>query len=277
MASARPPLLRAQRRHRRLAGDVRRQPGRRRGRAALLSRPGGQGRSPKHGSIAWTIPDRHRPGQSARMCASRRPPASRPPRTLASGLAGRGEARVRAYLEAAGLKTPPRASWRREIVAGCAAQRPTPGRGRGGARRPAGRAPAADRAGAARRRAGSGGLLAPRDQPLSIRRRAFRSLIDWRLATSRLRRLLPARAPQRVRRQPERSRRGRALTARARVRRAVFTILILATDDLGRRQLRRDPGRGRPELSRPHPHRRVRRSCCCGCRSRSGRWPPVPP
>ena len=46
------------------------------------------------------------------------------------------------------------------------------------------------------------GAPGPRDQPLNIRRRAFRSVIDWRMATSRLRRLLPARAPQRVRRIP---------------------------------------------------------------------------
>ena len=139
-------------------------------------------------------------------------------------------ARVGTYLEAAGLKGTTAADLAAEIVAGCAAQDAQPSedgailaalraarqlltehRGRGDNRPPT--AP-----------------LAPREQPLSIRRRAFRSMIDWRLATSRLRRLLPARAPQRVRRIPDPHEASwRRLTLRARMRRAVFTFLILTT------------------------------------------------
>jgi hypothetical protein len=107
--------------------------------------------------------------------------------------------RARAYLEAAGLKPEAAGELAREIVAGSAAERPgaaedeavlaalrtarrllmtrSPREGQGTAERP----------------------LAPRDQPLSIRRRAFRSLIDWRSATLRIRRLVPALAPRRVR------------------------------------------------------------------------------
>ena len=122
-------------------------------------------------------------------------------------------------------------------------------------------------------------LLAPRDQPLSIRRRAFRSLD--RLAPRDLAAAAPAAgagAAAGPRGAPEApATRRRRLTARARLRRAVFTRPDPGDRGLGRGELRRDPGRGRPELPRPHPDRRVRRSCCCGCRSRSGRWPPVPP
>jgi membrane glycosyltransferase len=139
-------------------------------------------------------------------------------------------ARVRSYLEVAGLKTEAAGELAQEIVAGCAAQRPNLAEDeavlaglRVARRLLTDRAPRDGEP-------GSAGLLAPRDQPLSIRRRAFRSLIDWRLATSRLRRLLPARAPQRVRTTPETQVPLNAgLTMRARVRRAAFTILILAT------------------------------------------------
>mgnify|MGYP001281143388 CR=1 FL=1 len=139
------------------------------------------------------------------------------------------EARAHAYLEAAGLKRSAAGALARQIVEGCAAERPG--------------APVEDAILAALRVARrllteqhsagevtSDAPLAPRNQPLSIRRRAFRSLIDWRLATSRLRRLLPARAPQRVRRFPDANdATRRRLTMRARVRRAVFTFLILTT------------------------------------------------
>ena len=143
-------------------------------------------------------------------------------------------ARVRAYLEVAGLKAQAASELAQEIVAGCAAQRPTLAEDEAvlAALRVARRllTDKAPRDG----EPGSGGLLAPRDQPLSIRRRAFRSLIDWRLATSRLRRLLPAGAPQRVRAVPApQTPLNAGLTARARVRRAAFTILILATATWG--------------------------------------------
>ncbi|HEX6013031.1 MAG TPA: glucans biosynthesis glucosyltransferase MdoH [Geminicoccaceae bacterium] len=138
--------------------------------------------------------------------------------------------RARAYLEAAGLRPEAAGELAREIVAGCAAERPgatedeavlatlriarrllttrSPREGQGTAARP----------------------LAPRDQPLNIRRRAFRSLIDWRSATLRIRRLLPALAPQRVRHVGGADAHAQArLTARARVRRGTFTFLILAT------------------------------------------------
>ena len=138
--------------------------------------------------------------------------------------------RVRSYLEVAGLKSSAAASLAQEIVAGCAADRPGLAEdeailaGLRVARRLLTEQPARDG------EPGDTGALAPRDQPLSIRRRAFRSLIDWRLATSRLRRLLPARAPQRVLRVPDSSEASRRrLTLRARLRRGVFTLLILTT------------------------------------------------
>ncbi len=139
-------------------------------------------------------------------------------------------ARVQAYLELAGLKTESAAELAQEIIAGCAADQSVV---------------AEDEAILAALRVArrlltdkppregdkpNGGPLAPRDDPLNIRRRAFRSLIDWRLATSRVRRLLPARAPQRVRRSPDNLIPHNArLTARARARRAAFTFLIIAT------------------------------------------------
>ena len=138
--------------------------------------------------------------------------------------------RVRAYLEVAGLKSDAAAELADEIVVGCAADRPAPAEdeailaGLRVARRLLTDKPPRDG------EQPNGGPLAPRDQPLSIRRRAFRSLIDWRLATSRLRRLLPAGAPQRVRRAPDAPTPHNArLTARARARRAAFTFLIIAT------------------------------------------------
>ena len=138
--------------------------------------------------------------------------------------------RVRAYLETAGLKSSAAVELAREIVTGCAAQGSPPDEERAilSALRVARHLltdhhdRSADQAGRA--------PLSPRAQPLSIKRRSFRSMIDWRLATSRLRRLLPAQAPQQVRRIPDQNEASRRrLTLRARVRRAVFTFLILTT------------------------------------------------
>jgi membrane glycosyltransferase len=142
-------------------------------------------------------------------------------------------ARVRTYLEVAGLKSSAAASLAQEIVSGCAADAPSLAEDEAilAALRIARRLLTEHQGGGESDERVS---LAPRHQPLSIRRRAFRSFIDWRVATSRLRRLLPARAPQRVRRVPDSSdiaRRG--LTLRARVRRGVFTFLILATAGWG--------------------------------------------
>ena len=109
-------------------------------------------------------------------------------------------ARARSYLEAAGLKSSAAAALAQEIVAGCAADQPGLAQDEAIlaslriARRLLTERPP--------REAGRGedGPLAPRDQPLSIRRRAFRSLDRLAPRHLRLRRLLPARAPQRVRR-----------------------------------------------------------------------------
>ena len=139
-------------------------------------------------------------------------------------------ARVRSYLELAGLKSASAVALAQEIVAGCAADQPNLAEDEAilAALRVARRL-LTDRPPRHGDQA-QGVPLAPRDQPLSIRRRSFRSLIDWRLATSRLRRLLPARAPQRVRRVPDGSDDARRrLTLQARLRRGVFTFLILAT------------------------------------------------
>ena len=139
-------------------------------------------------------------------------------------------ARVRSYLEVAGLKSSAAASLAQEIVSGCAAEHPGLAEDEAIlaalriARRLLTERPSRDG------EHDDGVPLAPRDQPLSIRRRAFRSMIDWRLATSRLRRLLPARAPQRVRRIPDGNDASRRrLTLRARLRRGMFTLLILTS------------------------------------------------
>jgi membrane glycosyltransferase len=140
--------------------------------------------------------------------------------------------RARAYLEAAGLEHGTAQELAREIVATCAAERAQVAEDEA--------VLAALRAArqllvqqAAREDGGNGeagSTLAPRDQPLSIRRRAFRSFIDWRLATSRILRLLPARAPQRVRHLAQgRDQALAPLTRSARHRRAAFGLLILAT------------------------------------------------
>ena len=143
-------------------------------------------------------------------------------------------ARVRSYLELAGLKSSAAASVAQEIVAGCASEQPGLSEDEAilaalrVARRLLTEKPTRDG------EQHHGQPLAPRDQPLSIRRRSFRSLIDWRLATSRIRRLLPAMAPQRVRRVPGASDESRRrLTLQARLRRGVFTFLILATATWG--------------------------------------------
>ena len=100
-------------------------------------------------------------------------------------------ARVRSYLEVAGLKSSAAASLAQEIVSGCAAEHPGLAEDEAIlaalriARRLLTERPSRDG------EHDDGVPLAPRDQPLSIRRRAFRSMIDWRLTTSRLRRLLP--------------------------------------------------------------------------------------
>lgn len=136
--------------------------------------------------------------------------------------------RVRAYLDAAGLEAKAATDLARAITAGCAAEQPGLAEDQAvlAGLRAARRLLTEQSGGAAEE-----GSLAPRDNPLSIRRRAFRSFMDWRHATSRLRRLLPARAPQRVRRQPAAD--GMAaqatLTTQARVRRAAFGCLIFAT------------------------------------------------
>ncbi|MCR8526575.1 hypothetical protein WB334_26480, partial [Escherichia coli] len=107
---------------------------------------------------------------------------------------------MQSYLELAGLKAEAAAGLAAEIIAGCAAERQVAAEDEAilaalrVARRLLTSRPPNDGG------RPTEGPLAPRDQPLSIRRRAFRSLIDWRLATTRVRRLLPARAPQRVRR-----------------------------------------------------------------------------
>ncbi len=138
--------------------------------------------------------------------------------------------RVQSYLELAGLKAEAAAGLAAEIVAGCAAERQVAAEDEAilaalrVARRLLTSRPPNDGG------RPTEGPLAPRDQPLSIRRRAFRSLIDWRLATTRVRRLLPARAPQRVRRTADTIIAANArLTIRARARRAAFTFLIFAT------------------------------------------------
>lgn len=156
-----------------------------------------------------------------------------PPTSLARPEEGRPELwcrvaeRVQAYLEAAGLAAGPARELAQDIVAGCAAeQRPlAEEEATLAGLRAARRLLTQQVAGEAEDNA-----LAPRDHPLSIRRRAFRSFIDWRHATSRLRRLLPARAPQRLRRVPVHGRSGRpTLTGPVRRRRAVFGCLIFAT------------------------------------------------
>jgi membrane glycosyltransferase len=144
------------------------------------------------------------------------------------------EPRVRAYLGAAGLEDSMAKALAREIIAGCAADRPQLAEdeailaGLRLARRLLTDKSARDRELANRV------SLAPRDQPLSIRRRAFRSVMDWRLAASRLRRLLPARAPQRVRRVADDIEgSGSRPSLRARIRRGIFTLLILTTATWG--------------------------------------------
>jgi membrane glycosyltransferase len=140
-------------------------------------------------------------------------------------------ARVRAYLEAAGLEHDAARELAREIVAGCTAAEAAPAEEEAvlaGLR--AARALLLRQAAPESRSSGEPGALAPRDQPLSIRRRAFRSVMDWRHATSRILRLLPARAPQRVRHSAgARDRQQAPLTRGARTRRAAFGLLILAT------------------------------------------------
>ena len=135
--------------------------------------------------------------------------------------------RVRAYLEAAGLEPAAAAELGRVLARRCAAEQPGLAENHAilAGLRAARRLLTEQAQGQA-----EDGALAPQDRPLTIRRRAFRSFMDWRLATSRLRRLLPARAPQRVRRQYEPSGHGPVpLTGRARLRRAVFGVLIIAT------------------------------------------------
>lgn len=138
--------------------------------------------------------------------------------------------KVHAYLAAAGLDDEPARELVRDIVAGCAEAQPG--------------LTAEDATLCALREARrflteqvgghdsvpEEGKLAPQAQPLSIRRRAFRSVIDWRLAASRIRRLLPVLAPQRVRRMVANQPKSQAqLTGRARRRRAAFVTLIGAT------------------------------------------------
>ncbi|MFO1074303.1 MAG: glucans biosynthesis glucosyltransferase MdoH [Geminicoccaceae bacterium] len=136
--------------------------------------------------------------------------------------------RVRLYLEAAALEPEAACALAEQVTRTCAAAQPELGEneailsGLRAARRTLAQQAAAD---LADKRA-----LAPQDRPLSIRRRGFRSFMDWRLATSRLRRLLPARAPQRLRQQPgPRSSAHIALSGAARLRRAMFAVLILTT------------------------------------------------
>src|SRR3954452_1211942 len=94
------------------------------------------------------------------------------------------EPRVRAYLGAAGLEDSMAKALAREIIAGCAADRPQLAEdeailaGLRLARRLLTDKSPRDRELANRV------SLAPRDQPLSIRRRAFRSVMDWRLAAA---------------------------------------------------------------------------------------------
>ena len=140
------------------------------------------------------------------------------------------EVRVRAYLGAARIEDSAATALAQEIVAGCAAERPQLAEDEAvlTALRSARRL-LTDRSARGRELADKVSL-APRDQPLSIRRRAFRSIMDWRLATSRLRRLLPARAPQRVRRTADDIEAGgMPPSLRARIRRGIFTLLILTT------------------------------------------------
>ena len=71
-------------------------------------------------------------------------------------------------------------------------------------------------------------------RPLAMPRRTLRSFMDWRLAASTLRRLLPARAPRRVRHggHPETQASAR-LSLQARRRRLAFLGLILLTTAWG--------------------------------------------
>src|SRR4051812_41332984 len=152
----------------------------------------------KRGFIAWTTRSGHRPRGSETMCATLSASISSD-EAVGPGWSA-AESRVRAYLGAAGLEDRIAGALAREVVAGCATNRPQLAEDEAilvslrSARRLLTDKSARDRE--LRDRVS----LAPRDQPLSIRRRAFRSIMDWRLAASRLRRLLPARAPQRVRR-----------------------------------------------------------------------------
>ena len=68
----------------------------------------------------------------------------------------------------------------------------------------------------------------------------------------------------------------RRLTLRARLRRGVFTLLILTSAVWGWPASSRS-GRRRPELPRHHPDGRLRRPAAVCCRSRSGPWPAVLP
>jgi membrane glycosyltransferase len=140
--------------------------------------------------------------------------------------------RVLAYFEAAGLDEPAAASLTQRVLAEAGASQA------GGSAEDA--ALVALRL-AKRALAGHAGLaeapttpslrsIAPAVQPLAMPRRSFRSVMDWRLATARLRRLLPAKAPRGFRRYGNpRLEAPTRVSGQAKRRRLGFTVLILLT------------------------------------------------
>jgi membrane glycosyltransferase len=110
--------------------------------------------------------------------------------------------RVAAYLEAAGLDRAAADDAAPQLLAEVQGSvRPASPEDAALAALRAARRALAQQAAWAERSANGQGTLAPAGRPLSMPRRSLRSVIDWRLAASVLRRLLPARAPRRVRRQ----------------------------------------------------------------------------
>jgi membrane glycosyltransferase len=142
--------------------------------------------------------------------------------------------RTRAYLEAAGLDVRPADELTARILDQVAAE--------GGPDSPdvvalaalrLARRAIADQAARAAKADPAAPSIAP-VRPLAMPRRTLRSFMDWRLAASTLRRLLPARAPRRIRHggQPETQASAR-LSLQARRRRLAFLVLILLTTAWG--------------------------------------------
>ena len=142
--------------------------------------------------------------------------------------------RTRAYLEAAGLDARPADELTARILDQVTAE--------GGPSSPEvlalaalrlARRAIADQAARAAKADPAAPSIAP-VRPLAMPRRTLRSFMDWRLAASTLRRLLPARAPRRVRHggHPETQASAR-LSLQARRRRLAFLGLILLTTAWG--------------------------------------------